>query len=484
MAEQKYRNSVTLFLPFIDDEENSFDKIRKKITLSNEWQLCKDKIRYMHRYITEKFDTSDQNTCQCFHYKLDNQFREKYNILPADALYVAIEWPKASDPPFFGFYLEDIDIFCFSTEVNIMALRLRFTEQDSYRIAAAEYCVKKVANTSILPADGESKNGSITLQRMAENITKTLTDSADFFFFANRKSGRANILTYLEVPKKDNYTEELYFMKHAYGSGFHYYETQKAIELENFALTDDVTWGITTEAVVCLVCPERGRKDFLENVFYNNFHNEYFFMYTLLLHQKYMLYKLLTKIGRGSLNTHETLVAYRDELYEFETDFVFSHITEVPQYQLLYSRIVEVFALRAMYEDVHEPLVSLREVRSDEERRAREEEQRAREEERIAREEEQRQQEAHNARFESTLGLLSILGIFSALVDSFDFAGEFFAWCRGEQSSAIPVFRVLFLVVVVIISCFVLWNVVPHLIRNFKKNRQIKKDRENSRDGE
>lgn len=86
-------------------------------------------------------------------------------------------------------------------------------------------------------------------------------------------------------------------------------------------------------------------------------------MYVLLLHQKYVLYMFLTRIGIGMYNNLATLEEYRQDLYEFETDFVFTCVTEVLQYQNLYYRMTEVFSLKNVYEDIHEPLISLGEIR-------------------------------------------------------------------------------------------------------------------------
>lgn len=102
---------------------------------------------------------------------------------------------------------------------------------------------------------------------------------------------------------------------------------------------------------------------------------QYLFMYVLLLHQKYVLYQFLTEIGVSRYNDLEMLEEYRRRLYDFDVDFVFSYVTEVPQYQELYDRVAQFFALRRLFEDVHEPLNSLADVR----REAAEEEQEKRE---------------------------------------------------------------------------------------------------------
>lgn len=135
-------------------------------------------------------------------------------------------------------------------------------------------------------------------------------------------------------------------MRRCYSDGFIYTEDDKLDEKEIFIPSKDTTWGISPEAAVCLVCPKHGSEKFLRETFYKNFNAQYLFMYIFLLHQKYVLYMFLTKIGIGIYNDLGTLEEYRQELYEFETDFVFSCVTEVPQYQKLYDRMTEAFSLK------------------------------------------------------------------------------------------------------------------------------------------
>ena len=129
-------------------------------------------------------------------------------------------------------------------------------------------------------------------------------------------------------------------------------------------------------------------------------------MYVLLLHQKYELYNLLTRIGVGRYNDLEKLEEYRKELFEFETDFVFSRITEVPQYQDLYDKISAAFALKDMYADVREPLISLSEER---------------------RQESDKKQKAQDERMNRTLAVLSAITLISAFTDLFALLGGLFA---------------------------------------------------------
>ena len=206
-------------------------------------------------------------------------------------------------------------------------------------------------------------------------------------------------------PRRD------FYLRRCYSDGFIYTEDDKLDEKEIFIPSKDTTWGISPEAAVCLVCPKHGSEKFLRETFYKNFNAQYLFMYIFLLHQKYVLYMFLTKIGIGIYNDLGTLEEYRQELYEFETDFVFSCVTEVPQYQKLYDRMTEAFSLKKMYEDVHEPLISLGEIR---------------------REAAENGQKKRDGNVNKALLMLSVLSFFSALVDSFDFVESFFGWFLNE----------------------------------------------------
>ena len=106
----------------------------------------------------------------------------------------------------------------------------------------------------------------------------------------------------------------------------------------------------------------------------------------------------------------EALVEYRDRLYEFETDFVFSCISEVPQYQILYEMMYKVLKLDSMYKDVREPLQMLSRL----EQEKREQHEKKQEEEKSL----------QNWRLTEAMFLLSVLVVVSALTDGFDLSGS------------------------------------------------------------
>ena len=322
-------------------------------------------------------------------------------------------------------------MYVFTTSICIFAFQLVFEKNDPIWISNALYYLKKVSREIIYTNNGDEKGK--TMMSMAKDSMENILPEMplDFFFYANPSTERANVLTYIEVGLKDDYKKELFYLRRCYSEGFLYYEDEALDQKELHKSSKDINWGISPEAAVCLACPDLGREEFIHKTFYKNFNAQYLFMYILLLHQKYVLYLFLTRIGRGMYNNLQTLEDYRQKLFEFETDFVFSCVTEVPQYQNLYDRVAESFALKQMFEDVREPVIALGEIRKVE-----------------AEKREKEQESAMN----TSLALISILAIFSAFTDSFQFAKDFIYVYCGE-TLAIIALAVAFILIIAVVIC-------------------------------
>ena len=395
MSHQEYRNFSYVFIPFSLKNQNCFDDFIRDVEASGCWKTVREKLTYMFRFVADKLNCTDPEDRRVVHYYLDGKDPGVQTMGLVNCRFGTIPLAYGGEKTSFGFRLRDVQLFAFSTGVCILAIRVSFDSSDPYRVAAAQYYLKKVSRPIVLPEGTQKKTSILELSKraMAGIIEKY---DMDFFFYANEGTERANFLTFLEVPPQESYTRELFFLKWAYHDQFSYCDGADDAEKENYVASDDVVWGITASAAVCLTCPEKGGGDFLRGMFVKNFQEQYLFIYAFLLHQKYVMYMFLTRIGVGMKNDQAMLERYKKELYEFETDFIFSHVTEVPQYQRLYGRIEEAFALKEMFRDVHEPIRSLAEMRN----RAAEEE-----------------QNAYDNRMNQALNTLSWLTVITALLD-------------------------------------------------------------------
>jgi len=273
-------------------------------------------------------------------------------------------------------------------------------------------------------------------------------DELTFFGHMDPQHARANVLTYLEVPDQESYDRELFYLRNCYNRRFLYSRNEELDRKEIFQNTDDIIWGVTPEASVCLTCPDKGNAKFIRKVFLKNFQSEYLFMHVILLHQKYVLYMLLTELGIGQNNDRETLEKYQEDLSEFKTDFVFSVITEVPQYQNLYDYMVRASALERLYQDVQEPLISLGEIR---------------------RKAEEKEQAKRDSNINNALLLLSILSFFSVMADSYGFVDALFSILLPNISAKYAQLACMGLILLMFIYVF-----IKLLFKPGKKSRKSK----------
>lgn len=426
------RNVSYVFIPLSFGAYESFRAVVDELNRDPGWTLVHDEITYMLKYVADKINSRDQKNCQCFHYQLNGDVRRDVCDVSQGAWYTLKGRIYKGEPEEFPFQILSIQLYCFSTTVCILAIKVTFQQNDPYWVSSALYYLKKVSREKIYPQNGECE--PFTLLELAKRAMSTMVhfDDLTFFYYANPSTERANILTYLETDSMENVRHQLYYLRRCYSEGFLYWENSALDKEELYVHSQDIIWGISPEAAACLTCGSFGREKFIRGTFYKNFNAQYLFMYVLLLHQKYVLYLFLTRIGIGTYNNLEMLEEYRSHLYEFETDFVFSCVTEVPQYQNLYDRMTRAFSLETMYKDVHEPLTALSDVR------------------RISNEEKQQNRDKNMNR---ALVVLSLLSLFSALVDSFDFIQSFFGWFLND--TGVKVAQVICICAIVITTLYI-----------------------------
>lgn len=425
-------NTSYIFIPFSFGDSDRFRPLVGALKESDHWIQILDKVKYMHRFVAGKLDYSNEETCQCFHFRLNDSYRSEYG-LPDDGTWCTMRYKKAM----YRFIIRDVQLFLFTTTIGIIAFRITLEETDPFRISDAQYYLKKVSRQPFELGSPDNKSNMLDISK---NLMDGFADvcSCDFFYYSCPGEERANLLSFTPAEPKEDFSKELFFLRRCYGEGYRYVKDAGQEQEELLSPSDDVHWGISPEAAACIVCPEAsGRSSFISGTLFKNFNSQYLLMYVLLLHQKYALYLFQTRMSTPDRSDLVKLEEYRSKLYEFEADFVFSCITEVPQYQLLYEKMTAAFALRKMFEDVHEPLTSLGEVR---------------------RQAEEKEQEKRDRSLENALIMITMLSIFSAWVDSYDFFGEFLKEMLGAGEVAVRAVQLLCFALVIAIGIYVLYT--------------------------
>lgn len=414
MKQSYLPNFSYLFIPFAIDKLDDFPAFLQKITPQNGWLPMQQDNRYLHRYVAERISNSQQAVdCQ---FRLDAKFAEAKGLCLGTKQYrTAPKSYHGEKNDGFVFDIASVELHSFHTGVCVLAFELRFADNDPLKIAAAQYCLRKISTEKIYLA-GEDAGGESFVD-ISKRILQDCTQNAtlDFLFYATPKNEKANFLTYVDVPEQKSYDKELFYLKWCYNENFEYSDPCCEEDSINYAASPFIHWGISVSAAVCLVHRSERQKQFIETVFQTNFRQQYLRTYILLLHQKYMMYLFLTKLSVDLDGNLQQLKAYKERLYRFETHYMFTYISEVPQYQRFYKKVREVFALEQLFKEVQEPLVQLAEIQKQEA---------------------ESEQQAQERRINAALTTVSLLTIFSAWTDASGLV-TYFDWLIPETISRV-----------------------------------------------
>ena len=172
------------------------------------------------------------------------------------------------------------------------------------------------------------------------------------------KYARSNYLMMLKVEKDmpdEELSRVLYYLKHGFSDK---YEIPNKMEEEkDYYGPNGRIWGITSESSVCIIRDMENRA-VIEKQF-SEFKSEYFMLFSLLLFQKYTYFYFLTSLSSVKSRNTKVLKKYKEALYDFERDYVFSVITDIPQYKVVYEKMVEAFDLKQLFMDIQEPILEL-----------------------------------------------------------------------------------------------------------------------------
>lgn len=396
--ENAYQKNISyLFVPLTTEDLEQFSVFRKGITKAHGWLPAGIENRYLHRYVLEQLSKDGEDSCSCF--RLQEDYAREHGLQLGAKWYSTGEKKfKGTKIPGFHFTISDVFLFTFDTPLCILAFELGFREDDPLYVASAQYYLRKINAEKIYFCQGAEQglgeNFAEISSRLLQNCAPEI--KLDLFFYATRDNEKANFLTYVDVPAQDDYKKELFYLKWCYSDRFDYCADLDDAG-ENYRASMNTQWGITVSSAVCLVNRSEEQSAFIQEKFQKNFKTQYLLLYVLLLHQKYMMYLFLTKMAAGLSGNVAQLEKYKTMLYDFETHYMISYVSEVPQYQKLYAKVRKAFALEEMFRGVQEPLLQLADIKKQKT---------------------EREERESDNRVNTSLTILSFLTIISALTDA------------------------------------------------------------------
>lgn len=389
----KRYNESYIFIPlYLSKSKRDFPGIEEALLNTGKWEKTKDEMRYIYRYITDKMYADCPNERLYFHLKVTEEelskngfgeYSDNFSIFPGE------------NNTEIQFKIVNVHLFSFRTMVSVAAVQVTFDDCDPLYVSTGLYYLKK-PNRQHLWINGADTQKTL-MDVVDEMVSKSISEQFEPFFYLNSSMERSNTMSLTYHRPGADIDREAYFLKNCYKEkGFEYSVEQKKDD-ETLFTTDSYMWGITQENLACIIIKHT---EHIEKRFIKHFGEQYLFMYVLLLHRKYDLYRILTDIGVGVQRDLSALKYYKELLYEYQTDYEFERITEVPQYHALYKKIEKKMELDALFSDVVEPIESLSQLKQ---------------------EKMEEEQAKKNRQIENSLGILSLLTIFSALIDCYSY---------------------------------------------------------------
>ena len=388
-------NFSYVFVPFSLEDHNFVEQFKIALAKNPFWLPSQDEVRYLHRYVSDRLVGDTPNV---FHYIINPDQAQSAGLFLDGRVYSTDVKKYKGAELTFDFTILNAHLYLFNTGIGLLVLQLHFQDDDPLKIAAAQYYLRKIQAEPFHTEGSKPTNFVALADRL---LNSNAHCKLDFFFYAHPKNQRANFLTYIDVPAKKDYQEELFHLKWCYHDGFSF-DSNNSDDHTACIIDTEKIWGISSSAAVCLVKHCNHNRKFIEDVFQKNFQQQYLFTYILLLHQKYMAYLFLTKLSLGitraqSIKSLPLLEDYKRRLYEFETQYKFSRISEVPQYQTFYEKVFNAFSIAEMFQDVQGPLTQLSDIYN-----------------RISEE----QRKKYDQNINTALTTLSLLAVVSAITDA------------------------------------------------------------------
>ena len=465
------KNYEFCFVPFVlgvrksqKDIEADYDRLRDLLDSSEYWDKARDEVRYLFSYVCDKFplepkakahDERDSAAAdapqgeqapaadapqgeQVLHYRLKERTLISLGF-GGDACWNngryrddTGKWQLREGTKHICIHIDGIDLYVFKTSVNILQIEMHFDTTDAMDISGSLFHLKNISSyrsSGIIPqsnpwacevlrayAQFPEKRG-ITFDEITRFLIKQLDDGLrpELLFYANEGYGKMNILTYAELPVDtvaEEVTRKLFYLGNCYNKGV-MYSSSHCIPPNVHWQSPDIAWGYSSGALACVtLCGQamNNRRKFI-NIFAGNVKSNYRFMYLILLHQKYAYYLLLTRLGAGQDKDVEVLEDYKSQLETLRTNFAFSRVSEAAQYQQLYAKLSEEFKLADIDRDVNDPLVTLTQLKHDEE---------------------ERQDKRRERNMDYALAILAILSIISCVCDGVSLFAASHEWFAGS----------------------------------------------------
>lgn len=262
------------------------------------------------------------------------------------------EMPGKSTPT-----IEEVRFSCFATGVGFMEFWVSYSGFDGQDIAEFSYMFKKATRK----CNREFSNQQRTLYDVARDLLPHNCQAVLFFSTSARFKYECNFFHFIhldqEIPEKTTLEETLYHLSRSYRSDMPI-AAESAYDVV-YKVSDGDYWAGSPEGLVNIVYDYQNSLQaktdyYLHTLKPQRLQLDYYFMYLLLLNQKYSSVEYIRMVSLSVDSNTRAVESLNKRIIQLKNTFSFNVISDDSVIQNVYSKMYSVLEIRNLLEDVIE----------------------------------------------------------------------------------------------------------------------------------
>ena len=398
----KFRNGTWFIIPFWCE---SYDEIVSYYKSSADWKKTVFESKYLLRY-AERIGKDEELFCRFVHKGPETLAVDNYKdtIMYSFLKKTERQDQRAAFEDFLDrISLASVAVNCFSTGVGFIEFYVEYGDLPIECIIDFHYHFK---SRRYHKKDAERPNLYLLAQQLIPEHLK-----AELFFYASSEVKHDCICyTGLKLPqsllRSEQSKRHLYWMGRSYNTGFIYDEENFSEDISRYDFRYSPyqadKWSGSQEALTNLNYESEDPKQdyFLNNHKYDHLSNDYHFLFLIILNQRFAAIRYLEQIVESREHDSEQIMELNQKIVRLQTVFTLRVISNDMLCQNVYSRMYDIMDIDNLMTDL-----------KDNEQQV----QILREQTHLMQE---REDEAAERKLRWVLAALSLLAVFSALVDA------------------------------------------------------------------
>lgn len=361
--------------------------------------------------------------------------------------------------------IKNIKVHCFGTGVGFLVYDVWYAEGMCYEdILEFNYSFKKMGITGFR-IDGVKTDVSEKISYLYNLSRDMITNGTDcgvemFFHSASKVKMQCNVFSIYCDENDCTIDDMLFHFSHSYNKEYKYNKEINGPDFTAYHPYSYVHWGYCQDGIACVY---HDINNFTRENLSANLQNDYYFMYIILLHQRFMLIKLLEEMMLCKRENMSGWKKIQNDLLAFRMEYSFNVVSDEMPYHHIYSDMRKALSVNEFENDIGDVSDKMYVLNREEEMN------------RMAalHEKEQNAADLRSWRTDIVLGLLSLLTVFSALVDSTDVINE---WYSKEEQFVLLKSHILSYSLIAIVMIIVTF----FLVQSYKQYRDRKKEKQNN----